>query len=692
MVDDEPDFAVTLGEGLDWLSREFFDCLILDESADGPDLKGLERIRSAHPSLPVVVLTGESNADFCQEVLKRGAQDLLAVDSLDAFDLARSIRFSMNRHSLLVACERSRVDLAETENRFRILVEENADGLLVVDESGRVFYANPAAVDILGRPENEITGQPFGFPVIDARPMELEILRSDGERAKVEMLASEVEWEGAAAYLVSLRDVTARSRREDELTYRVELERLITSISTMFVTLDPDRIDFGVKDGVRSLAEFCEVDRAFVYLFNQERTRLDLSFEWCAQGVGSRAGHDDHLNVDDFSWLMERLRIFETALVSDVAELPKEAIGERDFLHGRGTRTMIVVSMSDGPERMGFLGFEAVRRDRMWSEEEIGLLKVAGDIFVQSLLRKRREEERRSTASLLEALLQNEEIGLLVLESNRTVARVNQRFCDLLRLDARSGELMGEDARDLLRRDQEAFVDGFGKLRETLLDPEGSLTAQRLAMRDGSELEMDVIRLEGESGGRLLQCRDVTERRREERDLKSNLRRDMLTGLSNRHRFLEDAALLLDDAAAKGEPAALLLVDLDHFRNITNTFGFDVGDEVLRQSAHRLGEIASGGDLLGRLGGDEFAVLTTTNGQRGDVEAFARRVLRALGKPFLVGERSIESGASIGISFHTAHGESAEDLLLAADMALVRAKEQGRGQFMAHNHSSCLLR
>lgn len=148
---------------------------------------------------------------------------------------------------------------------------------------------------------------------------------------------------------------------------------------------------------------------------------------------------------------------------------------------------------------------------------------------------------------------------------------------------------------------------------------------------------------------------------------------DPLTGLANR------AALNLALEAELGQPdtqATLLLIDLDRFKPVNDTFGHLVGDEVLRVVGERLRASVRNNDLATRLGGDEFALLVVT----GDADQVASRVLAAFHEPIQAGGRSIDLGASIGIAHANGPSARAEDLLEAADTALYRAKRNGRGR------------
>ena len=152
-------------------------------------------------------------------------------------------------------------------------------------------------------------------------------------------------------------------------------------------------------------------------------------------------------------------------------------------------------------------------------------------------------------------------------------------------------------------------------------------------------------------------------------------RHDSLTGLPNRHAFYEAVEEAVAAAAGDGPNAAVLIIDLDRFKEVNDTLGHHAGDALLRQAAERLRAALRGSDLLARLGGDEFAVLVPSVESAEQATQVAERVRAALEATFDVHDISVHVGASVGIALAPDHGRSAEDLLQRADVAMYQAKE-----------------
>jgi diguanylate cyclase (GGDEF)-like protein len=163
---------------------------------------------------------------------------------------------------------------------------------------------------------------------------------------------------------------------------------------------------------------------------------------------------------------------------------------------------------------------------------------------------------------------------------------------------------------------------------------------------------------------------------RASRRLRHQAKHDTLTGLSNRAELHEHGARALATAARDDSLAALMLIDLDRFKEVNDTMGHEQGDRLLVDVAVRLRQLLRGDDILARIGGDEFAVLANVP-HRGAVGEVATRLHRALALPFDVGGVAIELGASIGIALQPDHGEDVSTLLRHADVAMYEAKRAG---------------
>ncbi len=155
---------------------------------------------------------------------------------------------------------------------------------------------------------------------------------------------------------------------------------------------------------------------------------------------------------------------------------------------------------------------------------------------------------------------------------------------------------------------------------------------------------------------------------------------DPLCGLPNRIFFSERLETVIEEVCSGRSPAAVFYIDLDHFKDVNDTLGHHVGDELIRNVTLRLSHTLRGDDLVARLGGDEFAVISALGDDTAKMMAVAQRIIAAICAPYAIGGHNIVIGASIGIAVIDKNCAGAADIMRYADMALYRAKNEGRNR------------
>ena len=178
----------------------------------------------------------------------------------------------------------------------------------------------------------------------------------------------------------------------------------------------------------------------------------------------------------------------------------------------------------------------------------------------------------------------------------------------------------------------------------------------------------------GNTHGILSLAQDVTMRVEAEEQLRFSAVHDALTGLQNRQSLIARLDHALVRAARSGAHLALLFIDLDKFKTVNDTHGHATGDELLRQVAIRLKTCTRDADTVARIGGDEFVVLLESELDADTPEVISARITDSFAKGFTLGEKHIDTGASIGISRFPVDGKDADQLMASADRAMYRAK------------------
>ena len=199
-------------------------------------------------------------------------------------------------------------------------------------------------------------------------------------------------------------DVTEQKRAEAALRYRLEFENIITTISTHFINLAPDEIDAGIHQALQTIGEFTEVDRSYVFLFSGDQSVMSCTHEWCAQGITPQIERLQEVPVDAMAWTNKILFAEEVLHLPRVADMPPEARADQAEFEAQDIVSLISVPMVYRGSVIGFLGFDAVRSTKTWSEESIALLKIVGETVVNALEHKRAQAIQVGQRQFLELL------------------------------------------------------------------------------------------------------------------------------------------------------------------------------------------------------------------------------------------------------------------------------------------------
>jgi len=265
----------------------------------------------------------------------------------------------------------------------------------------------------------------------------------------------------------------------------------------------------------------------------------------------------------------------------------------------------------------------------------------------------------------LEAALENMNQGLCLFDSNDRLVVANRRFAELF-----GAPELGASAAAVLNS---SGLVGLMKLSQT-----DTTAVSSCSLPDGRNIA--VTQRPVRTGGWVATYEDTTERRAAEARLAHLARHDQLTGLANRVVFHEHMRQVLGQERANSTVAVLCL-DLDRFKAVNDALGHGAGDVVLRTVAQRLRECTRDTDLVVRLGGDEFVIVQGAASQPAAATALAHRLISALSQPIDIDQQQVVIGTSVGIALPEAASDTAEMLLRSADIALYRAKSDGRGTF-----------
>lgn len=294
--------------------------------------------------------------------------------------------------------------------------------------------------------------------------------------------------------------------------------------------------------------------------------------------------------------------------------------------------------------------------------------------------RARSERDLRAHYERFGVALDNMVQGLCLFDADERLVILNERFATLYAIPDQLRQ-PGTKAEDLRGFVLAQHRDAGGAWDEVLTPPSPRAPSDTASVvHTTDDRDISVLRVLLPDGGWISTHEDITERRRSEARLRFLARHDVLTQLPNRLHFEEVVERELAARADRAEAVALLCLDLDGFKQVNDLFGHPAGDRLLIEVAARLKALIGARGAVARLGGDEFAVLATDLAA-GQAAARAQAIIDAISAPYADGELRYSISCSVGIALFPHDGDTYDAVLSASDMALVRAKKEGKGTY-----------
>lgn len=299
-------------------------------------------------------------------------------------------------------------------------------------------------------------------------------------------------------------------------------------------------------------------------------------------------------------------------------------------------------------------------------------------VFTDISAFKQQEAALQETNKRFDVALANMSQGLCLYDAGQRLQVFNRRFLEIFRLPSHR-VVLGMTLEDVAHLSVAAG--NYTSLQDQRIGNARARVADGVPVKTILDLPGDrlvaVAHQPLAEGGWVETYEDVTDRLQSEAKIVYMARHDALTGLPNRLHFAERVEQALTQTG-RGESFAVFSLDLDHFKSINETLGHPVGDALLREVAVRLSSCIREIDLVARLGGDEFAILQANLRGPDDATVLARRIVETIAKPFFIDGQRMTVGVSIGISMAPGDGTHFGKLLKSADVALYKAKAEGR--------------
>jgi diguanylate cyclase (GGDEF)-like protein/PAS domain S-box-containing protein len=325
------------------------------------------------------------------------------------------------------------------------------------------------------------------------------------------------------------------------------------------------------------------------------------------------------------------------------------------------------------------------------AEIRIGMFESVGKKFFLTLTRditerKQAEEALRESEKRYRQIVDNADDIIYGVDNRGHFTLINPVAARITRYSEH--ELIGKHYLDLVSPAYRKDTQRFYRL-QFVRRRQNTYYEFPIVAKDGTEVWLGQnVQLVIE-GGRVVGfqavARDITNRKRAEDTIRELAYQDALTGLPNRVLFNDRFSMALAQARRHQQRLGIMLLDLDHFKDINDSLGHSVGDKLLRVVGERLAGLLRTSDTIARMGGDEFLLLLTEIARLNDVITIAQKILGVLRKPFAIDDHEFMITTSIGITIFPDDGDTADILLKNADIAMYRAKERGRDNFQCYS-------
>ena len=368
-----------------------------------------------------------------------------------AFDaMAEQVDFSQTRlkHDIT---ERERVEqaLRESEARLQQILNNTTSVVYVMNAAERFILINRQFEKLFHLEQKDIIGKTISdlFPketaeefrrnnqLVLERNMPIEFEETapldDGMHTyiSIKFPLYNAEQRSYAVCGIST-DITERKRSELALVQKQRFQDIVTTISTHFINLPPEKVDEGINHALALVGRHTKVDRSYVFIFAQDEASMSNTHEWCQARISPQIEKLKNIPINEVAWIVDPLKRGEHVHVPSVKDMPEQAVTERIHLEAQDIQSLVCVPLVITGEAIGLVGFDVVRETRYWSDDDISLLRTVAEIFANALERKRADEALRVSEESYRAIFDATEDAIFIHDiDSGAIVDVNPKAC-----------------------------------------------------------------------------------------------------------------------------------------------------------------------------------------------------------------------------------------------------------------------
>ena len=407
---EELEYCVSLIKVLD-VNQE---ALILTHAKNKKELfSKIDKILDVHLAkdfLPEILNIAEGKTEFELEGINK---------TLDGDPIIVSMRWSVaqgfeNTFSKVIVSlidisksKKAEAELLASEERYRNLVDNLGEGIVVIDQNTKFLFANPSANEILGGKNESVLGKKLNdfiekdaleflgqqistMKTNESNTFELEINRGDGEKRFVQVFARP-QFDNNHSFTGTLgiiHDITDRKKAEEKRIARSQFEEMLTNVSTRFINVDSNDIDNEINSVLKHIGQFEKVDRTYVFRIDPLRKTMSNTHEWCREGIPLKMSESQNMPITDFPWYIEQITC-DPLIISNVNQMPESAAKEKILFTKHGIKSIANFPMWVNLELVGFVGFDFVVDYHVWDLEKVAMLQQFANIISNAIERSR---------------------------------------------------------------------------------------------------------------------------------------------------------------------------------------------------------------------------------------------------------------------------------------------------------------
>jgi len=420
--------------------------ILLEGKIDG--IHAAEEIRKSH-DIPVVYITAfadEKTVNRAKETEPYGYM----IKPFDQKDLVTTIEIALFKH-------RTELQLKNNEMWLTSTLKSISDGIICTDEFGIIKLINKAAETIISlrsevvisQPINDVlyfidydTKEPIQDPVTrrlkfedeDESPLVLRLRTKDGNFIAIETNTTCIknEKKKLIGVILTFRDISDKKSAEEVLTYRLNLEKLISSISNNFINIPVDNTDEEISLSIASIGQLIDADNCFIYSISTDQSEMNKLFFWASENGLQDSESLNIIQISSFNWALRKLNNNESIYADSATSLPLNAAKELSFYISTKIDSLIIVPLFADNKLYGIFGISSSNKKSFWKEEDTYFLRTAGEIFVNALQRKNSVQALKESEARLRNLYESMAQGVIYQDNQGKIIFANPAAVKIL--------------------------------------------------------------------------------------------------------------------------------------------------------------------------------------------------------------------------------------------------------------------